>query len=168
MTQFVIHYKSRCHHNAVWNTMYYKLRCNSTQFVMYYKLRNYYKLQRNRAVIIRPTCRDVLWYGVGVCLSVCPSVHKACRHDTDRTISARTVKLVTHITYDKRKNPIDFLRSWVKGQGHRLHIIVKPCKHDTDWTVSARTVKLGIQITYDKRTTHIDVQGHGSKVKVTR
>ena len=37
--------------------------------------------------IIRPTCRDVLWYGAGVCLSVrpsvCPSVHKACRHDTD-------------------------------------------------------------------------------------
>ena len=28
--------------------MYYKLRCNSTQFVSYYKLRNYYKLQRNR------------------------------------------------------------------------------------------------------------------------
>ena len=27
--------------------MYYKLRCNSTQFVIYYKLRNYYKLQRN-------------------------------------------------------------------------------------------------------------------------
>ena len=29
--------------------MYYKLRCNSTQFVIYYKLRNYYKLQRNSA-----------------------------------------------------------------------------------------------------------------------
>ena len=42
LTQFVIHYKSRCPNNAVWNTMYYKLRCNSTQFVMYYKLRNYY------------------------------------------------------------------------------------------------------------------------------
>ena len=24
-------------------------------------------------VIIRPTCRDVLWYGAGVCLSVCLS-----------------------------------------------------------------------------------------------
>ena len=34
-------------------------------------------------VFIRPTCRDVLWYGAGVCLSVRPSVHKACRHDTD-------------------------------------------------------------------------------------
>ena len=30
--------------------MYYKLRCNSTQFVIYYRLRNYYKLQRNNAV----------------------------------------------------------------------------------------------------------------------
>ena len=50
-TQFVIHYKSRCPHNAVWNTMYYKLRCNSTQFVMYYKLRNYYILQRTSAVL---------------------------------------------------------------------------------------------------------------------
>ena len=30
--------------------MYYKLRWNSTQFVIYYKLRNYYKLQRNTAL----------------------------------------------------------------------------------------------------------------------
>ena len=52
MTQFVIHYKSRCPHNAVWNTMYYKLRCNLTQFVIYYKLRNYYKLQRNNALLV--------------------------------------------------------------------------------------------------------------------
>ena len=34
--------------------MYYKLRCNSTQFVIYYKLRNYYKLQRNIAVLDIP------------------------------------------------------------------------------------------------------------------
>ena len=71
--------------------------------------------------IIRPTCQDVLWYGVGVCLSVrpsvCPSVHKACRHDTDRTISARTVKLGTQITYDKRKNPIDF-----QGHGSKVKV----------------------------------------------
>ena len=32
--------------------MYYKLRCNSTQFVIYYKLRNYYKLQRNKGVTV--------------------------------------------------------------------------------------------------------------------
>ena len=33
--------------------MYYKLRCNSTQFVIYNKLRNYYKLQRNTASIVQ-------------------------------------------------------------------------------------------------------------------
>ena len=27
--------------------MHYRLHCNSTQFVKYYKLRDYYKLQRN-------------------------------------------------------------------------------------------------------------------------
>ena len=48
LTQFVIHCKSRCPHNALWNTIYYKLRWNSTPFIMYYKLRNYYKLQRNK------------------------------------------------------------------------------------------------------------------------
>ena len=56
LTQFVIYYKSRCPHNAVWNTMYYKLRRNSTQFVMYYKLRNYYKLQRNTPGRTRRIC----------------------------------------------------------------------------------------------------------------
>ena len=131
-----------------------------------------FELSSRLTFFIRPTCRDVLWYGVGVCLSVrpsvCPSVHKACRHDTDQTISARTVKLGTQITYDKRKNPIDFQGhgSKVKVTGYTL--LFKPCKHDTDWTVSARTVKLGTQITYDERTTLIDFQGHGSKVKVTR
>ena len=73
------------------------------------------------SVFIRPTCRDVLWYGVGVCLSVrpsvCPSVHKACRHDTDWTVWARTVKLGTHTTYDKRTNPIDF-----QGQGSKVKV----------------------------------------------
>ena len=64
------------------------------------------------------------YYGMAlasVCLSVrpsvCPSVHKACRHDTDRTISARTVKLGTQITYDKRKNPIDF-----QGHGSKVKV----------------------------------------------
>ena len=36
--------------------MYYKLRWNSTQFVIYYKLRNYYKLQRNKG--------NKFWYQV--------------------------------------------------------------------------------------------------------
>ena len=63
LTQIVIYYKSRCPHNAVWNTKYYKLRCNSTQFVMYYKLRYYYKLQRNNAPNggqLQVACRDPL------------------------------------------------------------------------------------------------------------
>ena len=40
--------------------------------------------------------------------SVRLSVHKACRPDTDWTIPARTLKLGTLTTYDKRMNPIDF------------------------------------------------------------
>ena len=61
-----------------------------------------------------------MYYGMvlaSVCPSVCGSVHKACKHDTDRTVSARTVKLGTHITHDKRKNPIDF-------QGHESKVKV--------------------------------------------
>ena len=69
--------------------------------------------------------------------SVCPSVHKACIHDTD----------------------------WV-GLSIRLSVH-KACKHDTDWTVAVRTVKLSTHTTYDKRTNPIDFQGQGSKVKVT-
>ena len=94
-------------------------------------------------------------------------VHKACRHDTDWTVWARTVKLGTHTTYDKRTNPIDFQGQGSKGQGHTLDIVHKACRHDTDWTVWARTVKLGTHTTYDKRTNPIDFQGQGSKVKVT-
>ena len=98
-------------------------------------------------------------------------VVKPCKHNTDWTVSARTVKLGTHTTYDKKTNPIDFQGHGSKVKVTRytllLNIVVKPCKHDTDWTVSARTVKLGTHTTYDKRTNPIDFQGHGSKVKVT-
>ena len=52
-----------------------------------------------------------------VSLSVCGSVHKACIHDTDRAIPARTVQLGTHTAYDKR-NPIDF-----QGQGSKVKVI---------------------------------------------
>ena len=45
-------------------------------------------------------------------------VVKPCKHDTDWTVSARTVKLGTHTTYDKRTNPIDF-------QGHGSKVKVK-------------------------------------------
>ena len=50
-------------------------------------------------------------------LSVCGSVRKACKHDRDRTVPARTVKLGTHTTYDKRTNPIDF-----RGQGSKVKV----------------------------------------------
>ena len=33
-------------------------------------------------IFIRPTCRDVLWYGVGVCLSICLSVCLSVRLST--------------------------------------------------------------------------------------
>ena len=72
-------------------------------------------------IFIRPTCWDVLWYGAGVCpsgcLSVCGSVRKACKHDRDWTVPARTVKLGTHTTYDKRTNPIDY-----QGQGSKVKV----------------------------------------------
>ena len=58
--------------------------------------------------------RIMVWRGR---LSVCPSVHKACRHDTDWTVTARTVKLGTLTTYDKRTNPIDF-----QGQGSKVKV----------------------------------------------
>ena len=90
-------------------------------------------------------------------------VVKPCKHDTDWTVSARTVKLVMHTFYVKRTTPIVFK---VRGQGHMLYLVVKLCKHDTDWTVSARTIELGTHTPYDKRMTSIDFQGQGSKVKV--
>ena len=73
------------------------------------------------SVFIGPTCRDVLWYGAGVCLSVrpsvCLSIHKACKQDTDWTVPARTFKLGTITTYDKRTNRIDF-----QGQGSKVKV----------------------------------------------
>ena len=62
--------------------------------------------------------------------SVCLSVHKDCKHDTDLTVSARTVKRGTRTTFDKRMNPIDF-----QGQGSKVKVtkytVFKPRKHDT-------------------------------------
>ena len=55
--------------------------------------------------------------GLGVCLFDCWSVRKACKHDRDLTVPARTVKLGTHTTYDKRTNPTDF-----QGQGSKLKV----------------------------------------------
>ena len=47
-----------------------------------------------------------------------PSVRRAtCKHDTDLTVSARTVKLGTHTSHDKRTTPIDF-----QGQGSKVKV----------------------------------------------
>ena len=35
-------------------------------------------------------------------------VVKPCKHDIDRTVPSRTIKLGTHTTYDKRTTPINF------------------------------------------------------------
>ena len=56
------------------------------------------------------------YYGMALA-SVRLSVHKSCKHDTDWTVSARTVKLGTHTTYDKRMNPIDF-----QGLGSKVKV----------------------------------------------
>ena len=56
---------------------------------------------------VRPTVR----------LSVCGSVRKPCKHDTDWTVSARTVKLSTHTTYDKKTNSFDF-----QGHGSKVKV----------------------------------------------
>ena len=43
-------------------------------------------------------------------------VVKPCKHDTDRTVPCRTIKLGIHTTYDKRTTPINF-----QGQSSRSH-----------------------------------------------
>ena len=59
----------------------------------------------------RASVRPSVW------VSVHGSVRKACKHDRDWTVPARTVKLGTHTTYDKRTNPIDF-----QGQGSKVKV----------------------------------------------
>ena len=54
----------------------------------------------------RASVRPSFW--ASVCLSVRGSVRKACKHDRNWTVPARTVKLGTHTTFDKRTNPFDF------------------------------------------------------------
>ena len=72
------------------------------------------------------------------CLSVCPSVHKACRLDTDWTVQARTVKLGTLTTYDKRKNPIDF-----QGQGSKIKVTCYTLMLNLVNTIQTESFKLG-------------------------
>ena len=90
------------------------------------------------SILIRPTSRDVLWYGAGVCLSVCPSVHKTCKHDTDWTVPARIFKLGTLTTYDKKTNPIDF-----QGQGSKVKVTRNTLLFNLVNTIQTELFKLG-------------------------
>ena len=47
-------------------------------------------------------------------------VVKPCKQDYDRTVTARTVKLCTHTSYDKRTTPIAF-----QSQGSNIKVIAK-------------------------------------------
>ena len=110
---------STCWDQSFSRTCRYFFRICSSNILRYFLDFAYFSTEI--LIFIRPTCRDVLWYGAGVCPSVClsvrPPVHKACKHDTDWTVWARTVKLGTLTTYDKRINPIDF-----QGQGSKVKV----------------------------------------------
>ena len=62
------------------------------------------------------------------------SVCEVCKHDTSETMSARTIKLGTHTSYDKRVTHTVF-----QGQGSKVKImmlnIAKCGKHDRGQTV---------------------------------
>ena len=75
---------------------------------------------------------------LSVCLSVRLSVHKACKHDTDWTVAARTLKLGTHTTYDKRTNPIDF-----QGQGSKVKVTSYTLLLNLVNTIQTEPFKLG-------------------------
>ena len=74
--------------------------------------------------------RDILWYGTGVCPSVCLSVRLSTK--LVNTIQTEPFKLgpsnLVHLLLTSRGRTL-------KGQGHMLHINVKLCKHDTELTV---------------------------------
>ena len=73
-----------------------------------------------------------------VCLSVRPSVHKACKHDSDWTLPARTFKLGTLTTYDKRRNPIDF-----QGQGSKVKVTRNTLLFNLVNTIQTEPFQLG-------------------------
>ena len=79
----------------------------------------------------------------------CHTLHfvvKPYKHNTDWTVSAGTVKLSTHTTFDKRKTPIDF-----QVRGHRSRSHATLCCLNLVY----RIVKLGTDTTYDKMMTPI-------------
>ena len=81
----------------------------------------------------------MVWCGrLSVCPSVCLSIHKACKHDTDWTIPARILKLGTLTTYDKRTNPIDF-----QGQGSKVKVTRNTLLLNLVNTIQTEPFKLG-------------------------
>ena len=87
--------------------------------VMFHINENYLKLSfytpnLSRRIMVWRRCLSVR---LSVLVSVCGSVRKACKHDRDWTVPARTVKLGTHTTYDKKTNPNDF-----QGQGSKVKV----------------------------------------------
>ena len=77
----------------------------------------------------------IVWRGR---LSVCLSVHKACKHNTDWTFPARTFKVGTLTTYVKRTNPIDF-----QGQGSKVKVTHNTLLLNIVNTIQTEPFKLG-------------------------
>ena len=75
---------------------------------------------------------------LSVCPSVRPSVHKACKHDTDWTVPAKTFKLGTLTTYDKRTKPIDF-----QGHGSKVKVTCNTLLLNLVNTIQTEPFKLG-------------------------
>ena len=71
-------------------------------------------------------------------LSVRLSVHKSCKHDTDWTVPARTFKLCTLTSYDKRTNPIDF-----QGQGSKVKVTRNTLLLNLVDTIQTEPFKIG-------------------------
>ena len=109
--------------------------------------------------------RIMVWRGR---LSVRLSVHKACKQDTDWTVWARTVKLGTLTTYDKRMNPIDF-----QGQGLKVKVTSCILMLNLVNTIQTEPFQLGqsdlVHILLMIRGWHLLIfKVRGQKVKVTR
>ena len=87
---------------------------------------------------------------------------KPCKHDTDWTVKASTVKRGTHTTYDKKMPPIDF-----QGQGSKVKVTRYTLLLNLVNTTQTKPIQLG-----SSNLVHIlliiDFQCQGSKVKVTR
>ena len=98
---------------------------------------------------------------------VCACVRRAaCKHNTDWTVPARTVKFGIHTSYDKRTTPICFQGQVSKFKVKRYTLLLNLVN-----IIQTEPFKLGpsnVVCTYGKRTTPICFQGQGSKFMVKR